>query len=440
MGTELIILILFVALIVLLLLGTPLVFVIGGLSTVGLLVFGGASSLGMAVSQMYNQMGNFVTIAIPCFIFLGTILEKTGIAGEAFDLLYKIFGRVPGGLAVSSIIVCTIFGAMTGTAAASVVTMGIIALPSMLNHGYHKGVSLGSVAAGGTLGCIIPPSVLMVLYGLFTGESIGQMFAGGVFSGIFISLCFCVYVIIRSCIQKNYAPAVPKEERASAGEILRASTGLIAPIILIVVVLGSIFGGIATPTEAAAVGCVGVLIIAAIRRNLTWQVFSETCHKTLELSAMVVWIIFASSILSALLNKIGADRVITGAIMSLNAPPSVILFAVMILMILLGMFLDPGAIIMVTMPIIQPIMVGLGYNSLWFGVLVVILMVIGYISPPFGFNLFYLKQIVPEGVSMADIYTSVIPFLIIMIVCAFLFVAFPGLITWLPSLIFRTAA
>jgi tripartite ATP-independent transporter DctM subunit len=433
-----IVVILFVALIALLLLGVPLVFVIGGLSTVGLILFGGSGSLGIAVSQMYNQMASFTTIAIPCFIFLGTVLEKTGIAAEAFDLLYKVFGRIPGGLAVASLVVCTIFGAMTGTAAASVVTMGIIALPAMLDHGYDKGVSLGSVAAGGTLGCIIPPSVLMVLYGLFTGESIGQMFAGGVFSGIFISLCFCIYVIIRSCIQKGYAPAVPKEERAPAKEILKASKGLIAPIILIVVVLGTIFGGIATPTEAAAVGCVGVLIIAAIRRNLTWQVFRDTCHKTLELSAMVVWIIFASAMLSALLNKIGANKVITAAILGLDAPRGVILFAVMILMIILGMFLDPGAIIMVTMPIIQPIMVDLGYDSLWFGVLVVILMVIGYISPPFGFNLFYLKQIVPEGITMADIYKSVIPFLIIMIACAFLFVAFPGLITWLPGLLFKT--
>lgn len=437
MSTELIVILLFVALLVLLLLGMPVALVIGGLATAGMLIFGGPSSLGIVVSQMYNQMGSFTTVAIPCFIFLGTILEKTGIAAEAFDLLYKIFGRIPGGLAVSSVIVCTIFGAMTGTAAASVVTMGIIALPAMLKHGYDKEMSLGAVAAGGTLGCIIPPSVLMILYGLFTGDSIGQMFAGGVFSGIFISLCFCIYIVIRSCIQKDYAPAIPKEERASFIEIFKASKGLIAPIILIIIVLGSIFGGIATPTEAAAVGCVGVLVIAAIRRNLTWKVLKETCYKTLELSAMVVWIIFASAVLSALFNKIGADKVITAAITSLNAPRWVILFAVMILMIILGMFLDPGAIIMITMPIIQPIMVNdLGYDSLWFGVLVVILMVIGYISPPFGFNLFYLKQIAPEGVSMMDIYKGVIPYFFIMIACAFLFVAFPQLITFLPGLIY----
>lgn len=433
-----VVILLFVVMLVLLFLGVPVTMVIGGLSTVGMIVFGGGlQNLGIMVSQIYNQMASFTTVAIPCFIFLGVILEKTGIAAEAFDLLYKILGRIPGGLAVSSVLVCTLFGAMTGTAGASVLAMGIIALPAMLDRGYNKHMSLGAVAAGGCLGPIIPPSVLMVLYGLFTDESIGQMFAGGVFSGIFISLCFCIYIVIRSCIQKDCGPAIPKEERASAKEILKASKGLIAPIILIVIVLGSIFGGIATPTEAAAVGCVGVLVIAVIRRDLTWKIFKETTFKTVELSAMVVWIIYVSSMFSALLTKVGANKVITSVITGLDAPRWVILFAVMILMIILGMFMDPGAIIMITMPILQPIMVHeLGYDSLWFGVLMVIIMVIGYISPPFGFNLFYLKQIVPEGVTMGDIYRGAIPYFLIMCVCAFLFVAFPGLITWLPRLVY----
>lgn len=434
--TSLIVIISFVALVAFLILGVPLVFVIGGLGTIGLLLTSGTSSLGMVVSQMYNQMSSFTTIAIPCFIFLGTVLEKTGIAEEAFELMYKIFGRFPGGLAVSSVIVCTIFGAMTGTAAASVVTMGLIALPAMLKHGYNKQLSLGSICAGGTLGVIIPPSVLMVLYSLFTGDSVGQMFAGGVFSGITMSILFCAYIVIRSCIQKDYAPAVPKEERASAKEILKSSKGLIAPIILIVIVLGSIFGGIATPTEAAAVGCVGTLVIAAIRRCLTWDSFKKTCYRTLELSAMVVWIIFASAVFAAFFTKIGANKVITAAVLSLNAPRYVILAAVIVLGVILGMFMDPGAIIMLTIPIIHPIMVGLGFDSLWFGVLFVALMLIGYISPPFGFNLFYIKQIAPEGITMADIYKGAIPFVFIMVFACILYVFFPGLITWLPELIY----
>ncbi len=438
MTTSMIVALFFALLIFFLILGVPLVFVIGGLATIGLYLFAGESSLGMVTSQVYNQMSSFTTIAIPCFIFLGTVLEKTGIAEEAFDLMYKIFGRIRGGLAVSSIIVCTIFGAMTGTAAASVVTMGLIALPAMLKHGYNKQMAVGSVAAGGTLGVIIPPSVLMVLYGLFTGESIGQMFAGGVFAGIFISALFCVYILIRSAIQKDYAPAVPVEERASFKEILHSSRGVIAPIILIVIVLGSIFGGIATPTEAAAVGCVGVLVIALIRRCLTWTSFKNTCFRTLELSAMVVWIIFASASFAAFFNKIGANKVITSFVLGLDASPYVILFAVIILMVILGMFLDPGAIIMLTIPIIQPIMVNLGFNSLWFGVLFIALMLIGYISPPFGFNLFYMKQIVPKDITMADIYKGVIPFVFIMIFACIAFIVFPGLITWLPGLIYGT--
>jgi tripartite ATP-independent transporter DctM subunit len=431
-----IVLLFFALLVILLLLGVPLVFVIGGLATVGLFFTSGLTGLSMVSSQVYNQMASFTTIAIPCFIFLGTVLEKTGIAEEAFDLLHKVFGRIRGGLAVSSVMVCTIFGAMTGTAAASVVTMGLVALPAMLKHNYDKRIACGSVAAGGTLGVIIPPSVLMILYGLFTGESIGQMFAGGVFAGITISVLFCAYILIRSAISKDLCPAVPKDERAGFKEILLASKGLIAPIILIVVVLGSIFGGVATPTEAAAVGCVGVLVIALIRRCLSWENFKRTCYRTLELSAMVVWIIFAGATFAAFFNKIGANKIITGVVLGLNTDPHVILFAVIVLMVILGMFLDPGAIIMLTIPIIHPIMVDLGFDSLWFGVLFIELMLVGYISPPFGFNLFYMKQIVPEGITMADIYRSVIPFVFIMIGAALLYILFPGLITWLPNLIY----
>ncbi|MCL1829588.1 MAG: TRAP transporter large permease subunit, partial [Oscillospiraceae bacterium] len=215
MATSTLVILFFALLIFFLLFGVPLIFVIGGLATVGIYFTSGVGGLGMVVSQVTNQMSSFLTIAIPCFVFLGCVLEKTGIAEEAFELLYKIFGRIRGGLAVSSVIVCTIFGAMTGTAAASVVTMGLIALPAMLKRNYNTRMAVGAVASGGTLGVIIPPSVLMILYGLFTGESIGQMFAGGVFSGITISFIFCAYILIRSAIQKDYAPAVPKEERSS---------------------------------------------------------------------------------------------------------------------------------------------------------------------------------------------------------------------------------
>jgi len=437
MSVGLIVFLTFAFLILFLILGVPLVFVIGGLSTLGLIITsGGLDGLGMVASQMYNQMGNYTTMAIPCFIFLGTILERSGIAEEAFDLLYKIFGRIRGGLAVSSVIVCAIFGAMTGTAAAAVVTMGLIALPAMEKRNYHKMISVGTVCAGGTLGCVIPPSVLMVLYSLFTGDSVGQMFAGGVFAGIFIALLFCIYIIVMCTIKKDWGPAVPKEERASLKEIFVASKGIIAPIILIVIILGSIFGGIATPTEAAAVGCVGTVVIALIRRTLTWKNFKETCYRTLELSGLVIWIIYSSATLSMFFTKIGANKAITAVILGLDVNRYIILIATMILMVILGMFMDPGAIIMITIPIIQPIMVGLGFNALWFGVLFIVLMLIGYISPPFGFNLFYLKQIVPEHITMADIYKSAVPYVGVMFLACLLFIIFPGLITWLPGLIY----
>lgn len=436
MDASLIFLITLSLLVVFLVLGVPLVFVIGGLATIGIFITSGSNGLGMVASQVYTQMSSFLTIAIPCFIFLGCVLEKTGIAEEAFDLLYKVFGRVRGGLAVSSVIVCAIFGAMTGTAAASVVTMGIVALPQMLKRNYDKKLAVGTIASAGTLGVVIPPSVLMILYGLSTDMSIGQMFAGGFFAGIAIAVIFCIYILVRSAINKDYAPAVPKEEHASLKEILVSTKGLIAPIILIIIVLGSIFSGIATPTESSAVGCVGVIIIALIRRSLSWENFKKTCYKTLELSAMVVWIIFVSAAFSAFFNRLGVNAALNAFVSGLNVSPYVILAIVIVLMVILGMFLDPGAIIMLTIPIIHPLMVNLGFDALWFSVLFIVLMLIGYISPPFGFNLFYMKHVVPENISMKDIYLSVIPFVSLMILSCLVFIFFPGLITWLPKMIY----
>lgn len=437
MTSSLITLLFFGLLVLFLAAGQPLVFIMGGLASLGLLIFFGPNQLAFVATQAYSQMDSFVTVAIPLFIFLGTLLEKSGIAEEAYDLLYKTLGRIKGGLAVASIIVCTIFGAMTGTAAAATVTMGVIALPQMLKHNYDKHISVGSVAAGGTLGVIIPPSVLMVLYGLFTNESIGKMFAGGVFAGIFLSACFCIYVLVRSYMNPNLCPAVPEEERVSAKEILKASKGIIAPIILIIVILGSIFGGIATPTEAAAIGCIGTLICTALRKTLSWSVLKETCLRTLELSAMVVWIIFASSAFTAFFTKIGAVEVVQNVMLGLNLGKYGMLVLVMIILIILGMFIDPGAIIMLTVPIIVPIMKSLGFDTLWFGVLFVCNMIIGYISPPFGFNLFYMRKVVPEGITMADIYKSVVPFAIIMALCLVVFTIFPQIILWLPNKIIK---
>ena len=440
MSPSLLTLIIFAALVILLMTGLPIVFVLGGLGAILTIILTGWNGLSIVAYQALNQMDNFVTVAIPLFIFIGILVERAGIAEAAFDVMYKSLGRLKGGLAVGSTIVCTLFAAMTGTAAASTIAMGTIALPQMLKHGYDKKLSMGSIAASGTLGVLIPPSVLMVLFGLFSQDSIGQLFAGGIFAGLVMSAVFIAYILIRSYIQKDYCPALPAEERASFKEILRASVGVIPPIIIIVLMLGSILAGIATPTEAAGVGCVATLVCAIGRRTLTWKKFFDVLTSTLRLSAMVVWIIFGSSAFAAVFSSTGAIQVVTSLISSLPVSPYIVLVGMLAVLFILGMFVDPGAIIMLTVPIFVPITRAFGFNSTWFGVLFVVLMQTGYITPPFGFNLFYMRQIVPqETATMQEIYKAVIPFILLMLVTTAILVAFPAIITWLPSILVKMA-
>jgi tripartite ATP-independent transporter DctM subunit len=437
MSIGLLTIIVAVLFITLLLAGLPIVFVLGGVSAVGCFILLGPNALSLISNQAYAQMDNFVAVAIPLFIFLGTLLERAGIAEDAFDLMYKSLGRIKGGLAVGTVIVCTIFAAMTGTAAAATISMGLIALPAMLKRHYNQRLAIGSIAAAGTLGVIIPPSVLMVLYGLFAGVSVGKMFAGGVFAGLTISFMFVIYILVRSHLQPNFCPELPKEERARALDVLKASKGVVFPIIIIFAVLGTIFAGVATPTEAAAVGCFGGLICAKLRGTLTRKTLRETVYRTMELSAMVIWILFASAAFTAFFARIGATQTIQDLFLMIPASPYAIIIGIMIILFILGMFIDPGAIIMLTVPIFVPVVKQLGFDPLWFGVLFVANMLVGYISPPFGFNLFYMKRIVPEGVNMAEIYKAVVPFIIIMVFCVALFILFPELILWLPNKIIK---
>ena len=331
MDVNFLALMLFAALVILLISGLPLVFVLGGLASLGGYYLLGTKAFQMVAAQSFAQMDSFITLAIPLFIFIGNLLEKSGIAGDAFDLMYKTLGRIRGGLAVGTVAVCTIMGAMTGTAAAATISMGVVALPKMLARKYDKHLAVGCITAGGTLGVLIPPSVLMVLYGLFANESVGRMFAGGVFSGIVMALVFCAYIIIRSYIKPDFCPAVPKEERSSAKEIFIATKGIILPILIILFVLGTIFFGIATPTEAAAVGCVGSLFCVWLRKTLNWKVFRDTTIKTLELSAMCIWIILGSSAFSAIFASTGAIGAIQQLFTSLPVTPYFILIAIIII-------------------------------------------------------------------------------------------------------------
>ncbi|HBW35771.1 TRAP transporter large permease subunit [Desulfosporosinus sp. BICA1-9] len=430
-------LLLFALLIVLLISGLPLAFIMGGLATIFSYFLLGPRSLAAIAGNAYGVMENFVIIAIPLFIFMGVILQRSGIAEDAYELMYKWLGGVRGGLAIGTVVVCTIFAALTGTSAAATISMGVIALPAMLKRGYNKHLAIGCICAGGTLGVLIPPSVLMIIYGVFGSESVGRLFAGGVVAGLVMSFLFMAYIAIKAFLQPQLAPAIPLEEKVSMREKLVALRGLILPLLLVFGVLGSIFLGVATPTEAAAIGSLGSVLCAAINHKLTWSVIKETCYQTLQLSGMVVWIILGSAAFTSLYASTGAIQLVQESIALLPLSPYLILIGIMFLLFILGMFLDPGAIIMLTVPIFVPLIKTLGFDPVWFGVLFIVNMQLGYLTPPFGFSLFYMKRIVPEDVTMGDIYKSVFPFVLIMIVCVILFVIFPEIIMWLPNRLFE---
>ncbi|MEL7568258.1 MAG: TRAP transporter large permease subunit [Dehalobacterium sp.] len=426
----------FGSLIVLLILGMPVSFILGGLATIFAVIFLGPQSLTLISSQVYGNMDNFVLIAIPLFIFMGNLLQNSSIAEEVFDMMYKWLGGIKGGLAVGTVIVCTIFAALTGAAATATVSMGLIALPAMLKRGYNKKLAIGCIAAGGTLGVLIPPSVLMVIYGLFASESIGKLFAGGVMAGMVMSALFCAYIIVASYVKKDLAPSIPKDERPTWKERFISLKGIIFPVLLIVGVLGSIFAGIATATEGASIGALGSLICIILKKQLNRKMLQECCVSTIRLTAMVVWIMFGSSAFAALFTSVGAVEAVRQMVTSLPVSPYLVLIFIMAILYVMGMFIDPGAIIMLTVPIFLPIAKTFGFDPTWFAILFIVNMMTGYVTPPFGFNLFYMKAVVPKGTTMGEIYIAVVPFVLLMIVTLVLCVIFPQIIMYVPNKLF----
>ncbi len=436
MSIEILTLLFFGSLLLFIFLGVPLVFVLGGVSVVFLYFTWGFDSFYMVASQIWSTMGSFTLVAIPLFVFMAMVLERTGVARDLYRTMHLWFGGLRGGLAIGTLVICAIFAAMVGISGAAVVAMGTIALPAMLERGYDKKMSLGVINTGGGWGILIPPSIMMILYALISGVSVGKMFAAGVLPGILLMVLTGAYVLIRSNLQPDLAPALPPEERGSMREKVASLRSVALPVLIVVMVLGSIVGGITTPTEAAAMGVLGSLIAAAVYRKLDFALLKEASIRTFKLTGMIMWILFAAHAFSAAYQSMGAQSLIEGMFAQVPGGPWGIILAMMLLTFILGMVLDPVGIMLITLPVFLPIVSALGFDPIWFGILFVINMEIGYMTPPFGFNLFYLKGIVPPGITMKDIYTSVIPFVLIEILALGLLMIFPEIVTYLPNLLF----
>ena len=436
MSIEMITLLFFGSLLFFLVLGLPLAFVLGGVSVIFLYFTWGPDAFYMVASQIWSTMGNFTLVAIPLFVFMAMVLERTGVAKDLYRMMYLWWGVLRGGLAIGTLGICAIFAAMCGISGAAVVAMGTIALPSMLERGYDKRMVLGCINTGGGWGILIPPSILMILYSLITGVSVGQMFAAGVLPGILLMVLTCIYIIVRCYFQPHLAPALPKDERASWREKMLALRAVILPIIIVVVTLGSIIAGVTTPTEAAAVGVFGALVSALVYRKFSWELMRDASIRTFKLTGMIMWILFAAHAFSAAYQSMGAQELIEGMITGIPGGPWAVIITMMVIVFFLAMVLDPVGIMLITLPVFLPIVQSMGFDPVWFGILFVINMEIGYMTPPFGFNLFYLKGVVPPSITMKDIYVSVIPFVLVEIVGLALIMIFPEIATYLPDLMF----
>jgi len=419
-------------------LGLPVAFTLSGVAMIFALFVWGPSAFSTVVHACWGSMMNFVIVAIPLFILLGNILQHSGVADLAYDMIHKWMGPVKGGLAMGTVLICTAIAAMVGVVGAGVVTMGVIALPAMMVRKYDRRLAMGSVMAGGALGALIPPSIPMILFAHITALSVGKMFAGGIIPGLILATLYITYIGVRCLRNPKMGPAVPPEERVNWREKFVALRGSILPVILIVGVLGSIFSGAATPTEAAAVGVGGALICAAVNRKLDWPMIRLACYDTIRLSGMVMWILVGAAVFTRFYMGMGAAGLVKEMVMASVLSPWAVLIMIQLSLMALGMIMDDYAVVLIAAPIYTPIIVALGFNPLWFGILFLVNLQIAYLTPPYGFALFYMKGVVSgQNIPMTEVWRAILPFIPLQIVGLALVMIFPQLALWLPGIILK---
>jgi len=418
--------------------GYPVAFSLGGVSLIFACVgiqmgFFDWPYLYSMPERIFGIMSNYVLLAVPFFIFMGTMLEKTRLAEDLLKTIGILFGPARGGLALAVVFVGALLAAATGVIGASVVAMGLISLPVMMRYGYAKTLSTGVIAASGTLGQIIPPSVVLVVLADQLGVSVGDLFVGSLTPGIILASMYAIYVAAVAWIRPAAAPALPREVRdIPLGQLLRqVMLVMLPPLILILVVLGSIFAGIATPTEAGALGALGSILIALCSKRLTKKGLRETMESTARLTTMVVFLLIGSTAFALVFRGLFGDIWIENLMMHLPGGRIGALVAANLLIFVLGFFIDFFEIAFIVIPLLAPVLAKMDVDLVWFGVMVGMNLQTSFLTPPFGFALFYLRGVTPEGIKTTDIYKGVIPFIIIQIIGLALLFVFPEIVTWL---------
>ena len=418
--------------------GFPIAFIIGSVAfLVGTFALGPTTTFHILYSRFFDLSLNYPYLAVPLFTFMGVILQHSGVTKELYDNLYDMLGRIRGGLAIVTIIFGTILATCLGVIAASVTILSLMALAPMVTRGYDKSLASGTIVASGTLGILIPPSIMLVVYGPQAGLSIGQMFMGAFFPGLLLSTLYILYVAIRCFLNPKLGPPISKAEMTpfSISKVIRLLKSLLPPAVLILAVLGTIFLGIAPPTEAAALGSLASVILAILYRKFSWSLIKQACIETLRVSAFVVLIAALSYAFVGIFMNAGGGDVVTGFILSIPGGKWVSFFVIMFIVFLLGMFIEWIGIVFIIVPIFSPIFEQLGFNPLWAGMMVCVNLQMAFMTPPMAMSIFVLKGAAPKelGITMADIIKGVIPFVIMVMISLVLLTIFPEIITWLPE-------
>jgi len=426
-------------------LGHPLAYTLAAVATLFGLIDNGwnvAMLFNMFSNNAWGLMNNYTLVAIPLFILMAQLLDRSKVADELFETLFVVLGGLKGGLGLAVVVVCTVFAATTGIVGASVVAMGLLATPALLKKGYQKELSAGIICAAGTLGILIPPSIMMVVYGGLTGmkeTSVGNLFAGSIFPGLLLACLYFAYILIRCTINPQLGPPITKEEASKWSpmqKVILTLKSLIPPMALILAVMGTILAGVATPTEAAALGAFGAFILAIANKKFSWTVLKESAHATMATTSMVMMLFIGGKFFSTVFLSMGGGDVVADVLVGSGLSKWTILMIMMGIVFLMGMFIDWAAILLVTVPIFMPIASEIGFDPLWFSILLCVNLQTSFLTPPFGYALFYFKGVAPEGFTMGHIYRGILPFVGLQIVGLIILGLFPPIVTYLPNLFF----
>jgi tripartite ATP-independent transporter DctM subunit len=445
MSPENLALLMFATLFITLFLGHPLAFSLGMLALVfGVIGWGGSVDvvLNLLANRAYGVMEEYVLVAVPLFIFMAQVLDASGIAEKLFESMHIIMGPVRGGLALAVILACTIFAATAGVVGATEVSVGLLAVPALMSRGYNVSLIAGSICAGGTLGILIPPSIMLVVYGSLAAVSVGHLYAAAFGPGILLSALYVCYIAIRCGINPSDGPPLAREERIySVGHKIKIFMQSLFPAIcLVVVVLGSILAGVATPTEAAGMGCAGAVVLAIGYRKFTWKAIYNASWSTFLTTSMIMTLFLGGNAFQAIFMGLGGGEVVTKLLIGTKFGTYGVLFIMMGIVFFLGMFIDWLGILLIIIPIFVPVAMELGFNQIWFATLICVNLQMAFLTPPFGYSLFYLRGIAPPEMTIVDIYKGVVPFIVLQWVGLVLCILEPDVILWLPRVAFGAGA